>query len=95
MNEIEEHWQKEFESLAEEEFDESPDSKQKRCTAGLAIVLFTLYIFIVGGASITSILFGRPVIQWDTTFILQGTMFFGGLLVLLACLYLMEGEERV
>ena len=95
LNEIEEKWQKEFASLAEEEYEEPPDPKQKRCAAGLVIILFSLYIFIIGGASMATILFGRPVVQWDTTFLLQGTLFFGGFLLLLACLYLFEGEERI
>ena len=95
MNERDELWEAEFASLAEEDFKEQSDRQQKRCSFGLAIILCTLLIFIIGCASIASIIFGTPAISWDSTIIIQGSLFFGGFFLLLACIYLLEGEERI
>ncbi|MHA1908505.1 MAG: hypothetical protein ACW98Y_14485 [Candidatus Thorarchaeota archaeon] len=95
MNNHEEMWEEEFASLAEENHDEPIETKKKRCSSSLLGILCIIFIFVIGGASIATIITGSPIVHWDSTFLIQGTLFFGGFLVLLACLYLLEGEEKI
>ncbi len=95
MSDKEEMWREEFASLVEEDFEETNNSEKKRCPRTLLGMLCIIYIFMIGGASIVTLLTGGPVVYGDATFFMLGTLFFAGFLLLLAFLYSLEGEERI
>ncbi|MFW9848799.1 MAG: hypothetical protein ACFFF4_06645 [Candidatus Thorarchaeota archaeon] len=96
MSDKEEMWKEEFASLAKEDFENACDSKKKHRSTFILGILCIIYIFMIGGASIVTIIAGTlPNVYWDSPFLIQEILFFGVLFVLLACLFFLEGNEKI
>ncbi len=89
MNEHDEYWQKEFQSLSEEDNDPI-QMKSRKYSTTLLLVWSIFFNSIVTLAIISSLLFRQGIFYWSPSIIIQGLSFYGTVYVLLSILYILE-----
>ncbi|MDF1539938.1 MAG: hypothetical protein P1Q69_13660 [Candidatus Thorarchaeota archaeon] len=92
MNEHDEYWQKEFQSLSEEDNDPIQMKRRKYSTT-LLLVWSIFFVGLVTLSVISSLLSRQGIFYWSPSIIIQGLSFYGTVYVLLAILYKLEGKN--
>jgi len=90
--EKDDYWEKEFQSLSEDNSD--PIQEKKRNYSKILLLIWSVFLFsLVGLSVVTSLLFGQGLFHWSPDLIIQGLSFYGVVYVLLSILYKLEGEN--